>query len=194
VSAKSPALLMFLALVAATCRNLGPIAVGPGPDGGYGGAPGRNVVTPSDGYLGALADGPTSPVGSRPIGGGGGGSGGGSGGADGGARADGRLPDRPADRPSTVGCSLLRQDCPLGRGCYPAGAGTTACQPEGTLAENTQCLEHEMCAPGNLCVDVHGGGDSSLCEPICDPLAANPCPGGRTCQSYSGTTAGYCRP
>ena len=186
MSAKGPFLLLLLALVA-TCHEENPSGVSPTSDGGYAGAPGRNVISP-DGYFGALGDGATGPVGTRPIGGGSGGTGGSSQ-----PSADARRPDRPADRPAMAGCSLIRQDCGAGRGCYPAQSGSTGiCQPAGALAENTQCLEHDMCAPGHLCVDVLGGGGASLCEPICDPLAAYPCPGNRTCQTYAGT--GYCRP
>ena len=98
-------------------------------DAGYGGAPGRNIVTPPDGYYfdGPLTDGAAPGMGSNPIGGGTGGTGGTR------PRRRRRNPDRPVDRPTTIGCDLVRQDCGDGQGCYP-GSGGLRRLPPGRLA------------------------------------------------------------
>ena len=106
---------------------------------------------------------------------------------------DTRGPDRPVDRPTSAGCDLVRQDCGVGRGCYP-GVGGNVCLQAGSLSEDTPCLDHDACAPGHLCVDVFGAGSSSLCERVCDLTAANTCPAGRPCQVFAAGTVGYCAP
>jgi hypothetical protein len=181
--------MVLLVALAATCagEKLPPsIAT---TDGGYGGAPGRTIVTPPDGYYfdGPLVDGAAPGMGSNPIGGG-------SGGTGGRRPIDAaRNPDRPVDRPSTIGCDLVRQDCGLGRGCYPSAGGFSMCQQAGSLGESTQCAEHIFCQPGLLCVDSFGAG-SKLCQPICDTTAINSCGAGRTCNAFPGSTVGTCSP
>jgi hypothetical protein len=184
--------VLLMALVA-TCREGGaPTPSGlPITDAGYAGAPGRMVTDPPDGFREDLViDGVRPGMGTTPIGGGSGGSGGSSG------RTDARLPDRPADRPvdrPTSGCNLVRQDCPSGRGCYPGPGTFASCQPAGSLSENTPCGEDTACAPGYLCVDAFGGG-SKLCQRICDATVVSPCPNSRTCQTFPGSTIGFCQP
>lgn len=93
-------------------------------------------------------------------------------------------PDAPM-----AGCSLLKQDCPRGRGCYP-GAGGGVCSPEGFSSELGPCLDHTSCRPGLVCVD---GQDGPRCLRLCDP--AMPACGGRImCKAMPGAGAGYCTP
>jgi hypothetical protein len=94
------------------------------------------------------------------------------------------MPDAPS-----VGCSLLKQDCPKGRGCYP-GPGGGVCLPEGLSSELGPCLDHTGCRPGLVCVD---GQDGPRCLRVCDPVM--PACGGRgMCKAMTGAGAGYCTP
>ncbi len=186
MNAKATAGLLLALAAAVTCREDPPPGVAP-TDAGYAGAPGRDVVSPPDGYyfdVPGLEGGPSG--GSNPIGGG-------TGGRDGGSVRDGRTADRAsADRPA-IGCNLVTQNCGAGLGCYPGSAGYGVCTQAGSLGEDTPCAEHDNCAPGNLCVDVFGGG-SKLCERVCASTATQPCPAGRVCQTFPGSTTGYCTP
>jgi hypothetical protein len=192
VSAKALGVIALLAL-AATCKEE-PSRPDPGivSDGGFAGAPGRNVIPDlPDGFFTdtAATDGSANPIGTHPIGGGGGGSGGSR---DGGSRT----PDAAStpDRPSTSGCNLIRQDCPENQGCYPGSSGTGGvCRPAGSLIDHASCFDHEVCAPGYLCVEAFGAGSSRQCEKICDPNATYAC-AGAGCQIYGSGPAGTCRP
>jgi hypothetical protein len=188
VSAKALRMFALLALVA-TCKEELPARPDPGivTDGGFAGAPGRNVIEDlPDGFFNDSPVGDAaSPIGSRPIGGGG------SGGSDGPSRRDAaRTPDRPA----TSGCNLLRQDCELGKGCYPATSGNTGvCQNTGDQPEGANCFEHADCAPSYICVEGFGAGGSRQCMKICDPMATYAC-AGSGCQVYGTSAIGFCRP
>jgi hypothetical protein len=177
----------FLLLALATCRADPPLESIDPTDAGHGGAPGRNVVSPPDGFYwdGASTDGSTPGMGTPPIGGGSGGSGGS-------IDRDARGADRPVDRPPP-GCDLVAQNCGSGLGCYPGRSGYGVCTQAGSLGEDSGCAEHDMCFPGLLCADVLGGG-SKLCARICTTTGGTPCPTGRTCQPYPGSTFGYCVP
>ena len=181
--------MILLVALAATCAEERPPEGIATTDAGYGGAPGRNIITPPDGYYfdGPLTDAAAPGMGSNPIGGG-------MGGAGGSRPVDAaRSPDRPVDRATTIGCDLVRQDCGDGQGCYPGSGGFGVCRQAGSLGEDTPCAEHDFCAPGLLCVDAFGGG-SKLCERVCATTATNPCPAGRLCQPFPGSTIGYCTP
>ncbi len=188
VSAKALGVIALLAL-AATCKQESSDRPDPGivSDGGFAGAPGRNVIGDlPDGFFADVryGDGP-NPIGPHPIGGG-------SGGADGGGSV--RDAARTPDRPVTGGCNLLRQDCPEGQGCYPASTGGGAvCRPAGALTDHASCIEHDICAPGYLCVEAFGAGGARQCEKICDPTATYAC-AGAGCQMYGSGPAGTCRP
>jgi len=190
VTAKALGLIALLAAVA-TCKEE-PARPEPSTssDGGYAGAPGRNVIGDlPDGFYndGPVADG-GSPIGTRPIGGGGGGTGGRADG--GGARADAA---RTSDRPATSGCSLLLQDCGDGKGCYPSSGSMATCRVGGSLIDHASCVDHEICAPGYLCVEALGAGGPRQCERICDPQATYAC-AGAGCMVYGTGPAGFCRP
>jgi hypothetical protein len=182
--------MVLLAALVATCTEEKPPTGVATSDAGFGGAPGRNVVTPPAGYRfdGGLFDGAAPGMGSNPIGGGTGGTGG-----TGGPRVDARNPDGPVDRATTIGCDLVRQDCGDGQACYPGQAGYGVCSQAGSLGEDTPCAEHEFCAAGLLCVDAFGAG-SKLCARICSSTSGTPCPVGRLCQTFPSSTVGTCSP
>ncbi|HEY0707086.1 MAG TPA: hypothetical protein VGG33_09820 [Polyangia bacterium] len=103
--------------------------------------------------------------------------------------------DRPAppDVPMMV-CSLLSQDCGLGRGCYLDASAAPACLRAGELGASAFCTEHRDCLPGLLCVEAFGSGGGRTCQPVCDPARGEECPGGLGCRKLAGTSAGFCEP
>jgi hypothetical protein len=123
--------------------------------------------------------------------------GGGQGGGD-----DASVPDvaadLPADRPAPDAaldvaaerdpndntCDLLKQDCPIGRACYPGPSGRGFCQvPQ---PETSPCTDDVSCPGGRVCIDL-------ICTPLCS--TAGTCPGGERCQPYPMLPeVGYCVP
>jgi hypothetical protein len=181
--------LLALALAGA-CKNDEPLPnVGAIADASYGDAPNRGVTSELPDGLNLFGDGPDTSlsgnVGSTPV-----------------VSTDASA-DKPSNRPPDVGggpadmgggsaCSLVRQDCTGGRGCYPAAGGAT-CRPAGGLVENVPCDQHDECAPGLLCAEVFAG-TGRLCEPVCDSTAVRPCPDNRACRPMGGTLIGTCEP
>lgn len=158
-------------------------------DANFGDAPVRGVTNELPDGLEGFADALEAPrgVGSTPITG-----------------SDAKLDRAPITPPTdggaspdaggpSGGCSLVRQDCQSGRGCYPGPSGGGTCQLPGGFFEGMPCSEHVDCAPGLLCVEVFGGA-GRLCEPICDTTAVVPCGGSRACRAFPGSLVGTCAP
>lgn len=102
--------------------------------------------------------------------------------------------DRPMAVDAPMTCSVLVQDCGLGRGCYLDVGASGVCQRAGDLGASAFCTEHRDCSPGLLCVEAFGGGGGRTCQPACDPARGEDCPGGLGCRRLAGATVGFCEP
>ena len=174
--------------MASGCASEDPSPLLSGDGGGFEAAPPRMVSEElPDGFLSPrdVGDVPPTGVGSNPIVS-----------PDGGIDASSpRPPDAPADLGPVATCSIIRQDCPPGQGCYPGADGRGACAPAGQTEELTPCLDHDQCQPGRICAEVFGvPGGTRLCTRACDPAANPPCPQGAACLAQAGSAVGACSP
>ncbi len=69
--------------------------------------------------------------------------------------------------PRPAACSVYKQDCPEGEGCYLAGG--TGCYEVGEAKKGDDCSEVNSCLKGLLCV-------SDRCHEVCNPKTNGPDP------------------
>jgi hypothetical protein len=94
-------------------------------------------------------------------------------------------PDLGPDAPTDNFCDLLKQDCPIGRACYPGPSGRGFCQVQ--QPETSPCTDDVSCPAGRVCIDL-------TCTPLCG-TGGPACPGGERCQAYPSVPGvGYCVP
>jgi len=81
-------------------------------------------------------------------------------------------------------CTLLLQDCDVGKGCYPVDANLTdfQCLRAGEAGSGAACEYTNDCLPGLLCMGSAETGEYH-CTQVCALEGAGPqCPEGQECQ------------